>query len=457
MSDQQAAAPGTWASRWTFILAAAGSAIGLGNIWKFPFVTGEHGGGAFVLIYLACIALVGVPIMMAETMLGRHGRHSPVIAMRELARESDAGKGWSLVGWTGVLAGFLILSFYSVIAGWALAFAWDMAGGDLTGLTAGQIGAHFDALLADPVQLTFWHTLFMVLTALVVARGIHKGLGNSMRVIVPLLFLLLTVLLGYSIVETDQFGHGLSFLFSFDFHKLTWESVLAAMEHTFFTLSLSMGAIMAYGAYMPKSAPVGSTVITVAVLDTVVALVAGLAIFPIVFANDMAPEAGPGLLFVSLPAAFGHMPGGQVFGVLFFVLASLAALSSSISLIEPIVAWSTERFSMNRQVATLLFSVLGWLLGMGTVFSFNRWSGEEYQLFGMTVFELLDFVTANIMLPLSGLLIAIFAGWVMKRSVVYKELNLSLVRFNLWRALCRVIAPVCVFVVFVANLYRTIA
>ncbi len=457
MGDQKTAALGTWANRWTFILAAAGSAIGLGNIWKFPFITGEYGGGAFVLVYLVCIALVGIPIMMAETVLGRHGRHSPIVTMRELARESDAGKGWSLVGWMGVLAGFLILSFYSVIAGWALAFTWDMGSGDLMGLTGEQVGAHFDALVTNPTQLTFWHTIFMVLTALVIVRGIHKGLENSVRVIMPLLFVLLIVLLGYSIVETDQFGRGFSFLFSFDFSKLTWEAVLAAMGHAFFTLSLGMGAIMAYGAYMPKSASIGSTVITVAVLDTVVALVAGLAIFPIVFANGMEPGAGPGLLFVSLPTAFGHMPGGQVFGVLFFVLVSLAALSSSISLIEPAVAWATERFSMSRLVATSLFSALVWLIGMGTVFSFNLWSGEEYQLFGMTVFELLDFVTANIMLPLGGLLIAIFAGWIMKRSVVYKELNLSLVRFNLWRALCRVIAPVCVFVIFVANLYKAIA
>ncbi|MCK5893420.1 MAG: sodium-dependent transporter [Endozoicomonadaceae bacterium] len=456
MADQQTAVLGVWAGRSTFILAAAGSAVGLGNLWKFSFVTGEYGGGAFVLVYLVCIALIGIPIMMAETALGRQGRQSPMASMRKLARGSDVSRHWSLLGWMGVLTGFLILSFYSVIAGWALAFTWDLGVGNLRGFTGEQVGTHFDALVADPVKLTGWHTLFMVLIALVVARGVHKGLESSVRVIMPLLLVLLIVLLGYSMIATDQFGRALSFLFSLNFSTLTWEAVLAAMGQSFFALSLGMGAIMVYGAYMPNDASIGSAVMTVAILNSVIALVVGMVIFPIALANGVEPSAGPRLLFVSLPAAFGQMPGGQIFGTLFFMLVSLAALSSSISLIEPLVAWTVERFLMSRVVAATIVSALIWLMGMGTVFSFNVWSGEEYQCFGMTVFELLDFVTAKIMLPLGGLLTAIFASWIMKRSVIYKALNLSLARFNLWRALCRVIIPVCVCVMFAVSLYKAL-
>ncbi len=458
MSLNRPSVNGAWVARWTFILAAAGSAIGLGNIWKFPFITGEYGGGAFVLVYLACIAVIGVPLMMAEVAIGRHGRRSPIIAMRDLARESGASRRWGLVGVSSVLAGFLILSFYSVIAGWALEYTWQIGAGHFAGTDGAEVGRFFDGLLADPGRLTLWHSLFMLITGLVIARGIHKGLESCIRVMMPALLVLLLALVGYAWTMTDQFGAGLAFLFSFDFSKLTADAVLAAMGHAFFTLSLGMGAIMAYGAYMPNQSSIGGTVMTVALLDTLIALLAGMAIFPIVFANGMEPSAGPGLLFVSLPAAFGAMPFGAVLGAAFFLLVSIAALSSSISLMEPAVAWLVERFQMSRVVATLLFSLVVWALGMISVFSFNHWSGAEYQLLGMSPFELLDFMTSKVMLPLNGILIAIFAGWIMRRSIIMNELSMaSLVRFNLWRALCRIIAPVAVFVVFAVSLYEFIA
>ncbi|MCL6270007.1 sodium-dependent transporter [Sansalvadorimonas sp. 2012CJ34-2] len=442
----------TWTHRWTFVLAAAGSAIGLGNLWKFPYMTGMNGGGAFVITYLFCIVIVGVPIMMAEAALGRHGRHSPINSMRELARGSDASRAWGLVGWMGALSGFLILSFYSVIAGWGIAYTVDMASGVFQGMTVEQVGASFDALTASPVKVTIWHTVFMVLTGLVIARGIHKGLENSVRVMMPALFVLLLLLLGYSIVESGHFMEGVHFLFAFNPEDLSWDAVLSALGHSFFTLSLGMGAIMAYGAYMPKKASIARTVGSVVVLDTAIALIAGLAIFPLVFANGMEPDAGPGLLFVTLTSAFANLPGGMLFGSLFFLLVCLAALSSSISMVEPVVAWMTERFNVGRTGATTAYCAVVWLFGMGSVLSFNEWSGEEYQVFGMTFFEVVDFITANITLPLGGLLIAVFAGWVIKRSYIYKELNLSNAQFNLWRALCRVIAPACVLVIFFANL-----
>ncbi len=448
MAEQTVSTAQTWTHRWTFVLAAAGSAIGLGNIWKFPYITGENGGGAFVLTYLLCIAIVGVPIMIAETALGRHGRHSPIISMRELARESGAGRWWGGVSWMGALTGFLILSFYSVVAGWAIVYTIEMFSGNFQGMTPAEVGGNFDALLADPVKLTLWHAVFMLLTGLVIARGIHKGLESGVRLMMPALLLLLLGVLGYSATASGHFMEGVNFLFAFHPEELSWDAVLAAMGHAFFTLSLGMCAIMAYGAYMPKKASIARTVGAVAVLDTGIALVAGLAIFPLVFANGMEPGAGPGLLFVTLTSAFASLPGGQFVGGAFFLLVVLAALSSSISLVEPSVAWLVERFSMSRVAASLLYCSLVFIFGLGTVLSFNEWSGEEYQVAGMTFFEVTDYITANITLPLGGLLIAVFAGWVMKRSYIMKELNLSLGWFNLWRALCRVVAPLCVLVVF---------
>ena len=453
MSELQSApSTQTWTHRWTFVLAAAGSAIGLGNLWKFPYITGVNGGGAFVLTYLLCVAVVGIPIMMAETALGRHGRHSPINSLRELARESGASRHWGFVGWLGVLSGFMILSFYSVIAGWGLAYTFEMATGSFQGMSVEQVGAGFDALTGDPLKLTIWHSLFMVMTGLIIARGVHKGLEDGVRFMMPGLFILLLAILGYSVFASGHFMEAVDFMFSFNPSDLSWDAVLSALGHAFFTLSLGMGAIMAYGAYMPKSSSIARTVGWVVLLDTAIALIAGLAIFPLVFANGMEPGAGPGLLFVTLTSAFANLPGGQIFGTLFFLLVSLAALSSSISLVEPMVAWLIERFPVGRTVATSIYCLLVWLMGMGTVLSFNEWSGVEYQVFGMTFFELVDYITANITLPLGGFLIAIFAGWVMKRTMIFRELNLTTVQFNIWRALCRVIAPACVLVIFVANI-----
>ncbi|WP_426414744.1 sodium-dependent transporter [Aestuariirhabdus sp. LZHN29] len=456
MADNTPTVAGTWATRWTFILAASGSAIGLGNIWKFPFITGEYGGGAFVLVYLLCIAMVGIPIMMSEVLIGRHARHNPITAMGQLARESGASRLWGGVGWMGVLAGIMILSFYSVVAGWSLDYTVELFAGNFNGMSGDEVGKAFgEGLLQDVTKLTIWHSVFMAMTAIVVALGIHKGLENSVKVMMPALFVLLLGMLGYSATQTGHFGEGFAYLFDFDFSKLSMDAVLAALGHSFFTLSLGMCAIMAYGAYMPKQASIGSTVITVALLDTAVALVAGLVIFPIVFANGMEATQGPGLLFISLTTAFAQIPGGQILGGVFFLLVSIAALSSSISLIEPSAAWMTERFNLGRVTSVVVLSLIVWVLGIGCLLSLNVWSGAEYQLFGMGLFDLFDFLTANIMLPLGGMFIAIFAGWIIKRSVVLNELALkSLVRFNLWRAMVRVISPLAVFIVFVVTLYQ---
>jgi NSS family neurotransmitter:Na+ symporter len=441
---------GFWKSRWLFILAATGSAVGLGNIWKFPYITGENGGGAFVLVYLLCISIIGIPVMIAEVSLGRMGRQSPINTMKALSKKAGASPLWSSIGWMGAIAGFLILSFYSVIAGWALSYTIDMASGTFVNISAENSGKIFGGLLGDPTQLTIWHSVFMLLTMAIVARGVNAGLEKAIKVLMPVLFILLFVLFGYAL-SSSGFSQGFSFMFDFDFSKLTSESIIIALGHAFFTLSLGLGAIMAYGAYMPENTSIAKTVVIVAFLDTAVAIMAGLAIFPIVFANGLEPSAGPGLLFQTLPIAFGQMSGGVIFGTLFFVLVSFAAWSSAISLAEPIVAWFVEKYKMTRLVAALIIGSTAWLLGLATVFSFNIWS--DVKLFDKTIFDLLDFATTNVMLPLGGLLIALFASWTMSKTRMRNEVGIdNPAIFNAWHFTLRFLAPIAIIAVLVNGL-----
>lgn len=446
---------GIWASRWVFILAATGSAVGLGNIWKFPYITGEYGGGAFVLLYLLVILLVGIPVMMAEVLIGRRGGLSPIHSMAKLARQTEVSARWRWLGYLGALSGFLILTFYSVVAGWALYYVFAMSA-ELSAATPALVESVFSGLLASPLLLLLCHSLFMALVALVVMFGVNRGLERAVRILMPALFVMLLLLFGYAL-QSGGVAEAAAFMFSVDFSKLTGEGVLVAMGHSFFTLSLGLGAIMAYGAYMPrevtdarsgqkKTVSIAATVLTIAFLDTLVALVAGMSIFPIVFANGLEPGAGPGLLFQTLPLAFAQMPGGVWFGTLFFILVLCAAWTSAISLLEPLVAWQVERGQPRKRV-TLLLAGLAWLIGIGSVLSFNHWA--DVTLFGRTIFDNLDFLTTNILLPLGGLLIAVFAGWVMKDSHVRKELAMQ--RFALylgWRVAVRIIAPLAILLVF---------
>ena len=428
----------TWGSRWTFILAATGSAVGLGNIWKFPYIAGEYGGGAFVLVYLACILAIGIPVMIAEVMIGRAGRTDPADAMTKLAKESQAPRQWGLLGGVGMLAGLMIMMFYSVVAGWALEYVAQSVTGVYDPLAPEAIADNFSTLLASSDRQLLWHSIFSLLTASVVAAGVTGGIGKAVDILMPLLFCFLLVLVGYSAINGD-FAAGLSFLFDTDFSRLTSEAVLVAMGHAFFTLSLGMGAIMAYGAYFPGHSSIGTTVLTIAFLDTLIAILAGMAMFPLVFANGLTPEQGPGLMFVTLPIAFSNMSGGMFFGGLFFTLVSIAALSSSISLIEPGVAW-LEKHGIKRPLSTFGLAGIAWLGGIASIQS-------------GTVFNLLDKLTTNIMLPLGGLMIAIFAGWVMHRDRVQDETGISHPRvFAVWRFALRYIAPLGIIAVFLHSL-----
>lgn len=465
MAGNRESIHGQWSSRWAFILAATGSAVGLGNIWKFPYITGENGGGAFVLVYLICIAVIGIPIMMAEVMLGRRGRQSPINTMHTLSIEAGHSTHWQYLGWLGVIAGFLILSYYSVIAGWSLAYISRASTGVFTNASVEVIKNVFIDLVSDPEKLIAWHTLFMVMTMVVVARGVQGGLEKAVKFLMPSLFIILVLLVGYA-MHNGAFGRAVDFLFRPDFHALfyhldeqgreylSWNGVLIAMGHAFFTLSLGMGAIMVYGSYLPAHTSIARTSFLIAIADTVVALLAGLAIFPIVFANNLEPGSGPGLIFNTLPFAFGHMDGGVIFGTLFFILLTFAAWSSSISLIEPAVAWLVENLGIGRVNASLIMGVACWAVGLLTVFSFNIWSDvkplSDTKIFkDATIFDLLDYLTANIMLPLGGLLIAIFSVWIMSREASMEELDMrNGFAYKLWRFLVRYITPVAVVIVF---------
>jgi NSS family neurotransmitter:Na+ symporter len=441
---------GMWSSRFAFILAVAGSAVGLGNIWKFPYVAGQNGGGAFVLFYLGCVILVGLPIMSAEIMIGRRGRRNPIATMRIVGEEEGSRPTWGLVGVLGIVAGFLILSFYSVIAGWTLAYFSHSLRGVFEGAEPEAIDSLFRGMLGDWRMVALWHTVFMALTIFVVARGVERGLERFVRVAVPALLILLGMLLGYSVVAAD-FAAGIQFMFRADFDALTPRAMLEAMGQAFFTLSIGMGAIMAYGAYLPEGTAILRTSGWVVLADTCIAILAGLIIFPIVFANGLDPAAGPGLIFETLPLAFGGMPGGTVLAPLFFALLVFVAWTSAIGLLEPAVAWSVETHGRSRQTAAVVIGLLVWLVGFVSLLSFNVLSGA--QIFGRTLFGFVDHVATNILLPISGLLITVFAGWVMCRNSSADELDFDAgSAYDSWRFLARWVAPAAVLLVF---LYAT--
>lgn len=434
-----------WSNRWAFIMATAGSAVGLGNIWKFPYMTGTNGGSAFVLVYLLCVALVGLPLMMTEIMLGRRAQRNPVDGMAKLAAEAGGARMWKGVGYMGITAGILILSFYSVVAGWVLDYGLRAANGTFSGMDAAQAKQQFSAILADPYELFLWHTAFMLLTMFVVAHGVTSGLERANRIMMPSLVVILLILLGYSLAVGD-FSRSLDFMFRPDFSKITPDAVLSAMGHSFFTLSLGMGAVMVYGSYLQRHVSIARASFYIVLADTAIALVAGVTIFAIVFANGLEPAAGPGLIFQTLPIAFGQMPGGRLFATLFFVLVAFAAWTSSISLVEPAVSWLIENSRLNRASAAFIIGGLIWALGIAVLLSFNIWS--EVKLFGLTLFDQFDKLTTNVLLPLGGLLMALFAVWVMRAAHAQEELGLNDRRYRTWLYVTRYVAPAAIALVF---------
>ncbi len=443
---QRSSMHGEWSSKWTFILAATGAAVGLGNIWKFPYVAGQNGGSAFVIVYLICIFLVGIPVMMAEIAIGRNGRRNPATSMQTMAQESNLSKQWRWVGGMTILAGFLILTYYSVVAGWALAYVYKSLIGAFQHATPASIETSFASLVTNPTKLAFWHTVIMATTGYVIARGIEEGIERAVRIMFPAMLILLFILVIYGI-ESGYFMTTIHYLFNPDFSKLTPHIMVVALGQAFFSLSVATGSIMMYGAYLPKKISIANSAVTIAFADTFVALLAGLAIFPIVFANGLTPADGPGLIFKTLPLAFSQMPYGLVFSVLFFIMLVFAAFTSTLSLLEPTVAWLVETRGISRKRAAILSASVIWVIGFGTVFSFNHW--DEYRLFGLNFFQIIDYLTANIMLPLGGLLVSIFAVWCLRKEHVSEELALTNKKlFTSWRFAMRYVTPLAILLIF---------
>ena len=398
----------TWVGKWTFVLAAAGSAVGLGNIWGFSYKVGEAGGSAFVLIYLGCILVVGLPIMMAEIMIGRYSQHSPVSAMKKAAIDSGKTGYWQTVGWTGLFSGVLILSFYSVLAGICINYIGisAMPNTDISSFE------QYAQVTGSPSTLFFWHSIFIGMNIAIIASGVIAGIERMVRLLMPMLFILMIVMLINAMINGD-FNAGLAYLFTPDFSKVSPETFLSAMGQAFFSLSLGMGSIMCYGSYMRKSEDIFKTSLTVASLDTLIAILAGLAIFPMIFAYGMEPQQGTGLVFKSLLTIFIEMPLGNIIGPAFFMLLSIAALSSAISLLEPSVAYFEENKIVSRSAAAIILGLIIWFVGIGSILSMNIWE-NEYFLGERNFMDSIIYLTFNILMPLGGMLVAIFAGWFFK-------------------------------------------
>ncbi|MFK8050969.1 MAG: sodium-dependent transporter [Halioglobus sp.] len=442
---------GGWRSRTTFVLAMSASAIGLGNLWRFSYLAGENGGGPFVLTYVLCLFLIAVPVLIAEVVIGSHGRGSPGPAMKKAADRSLVSRGWRVVGLLACVTGLLILSYYIVIAGWAMAYAEKMQSGEFSAASAVAVGQHFEGFLNDPREMVYWQTAFLATVAAVLCFGVRRGLGLVVWIVVPAVFVLLGVLVDYSLRYGDL-DAAQKFLFSVQMLDFNNKSVLVALGQAFYTLSVGVGIGISYGAYAPERLPVGRSVVAVAVFDTLISITAGLALFPIVFANNIEPSMGPGLMFVSLPYAFGNMAEGEVFGFLFFVLVAIAALGSAVALLEPITGYIIQRTGFYRVVVVLVLTMVVWVLGLGSAFSFNVW--EEWLWFGnWNFFQLLDISTAELLLPLVSLLLAIFVGWRMRREILRVELyRESALFFSVWLFLLRYIAPLAIVLILVSAL-----
>lgn len=444
-----AAVPQSWKTRFGFLMASVGFAVGLGNIWRFPYVTGENGGSAFVLVYLLCAFGIGVPILMAEIMLGRRGRLTPPNSVRAVALESGLSRHWAAVGYLNLLTAFSILIAYGVVAGWVLYYLFQTLSGAMVGIDAAASAAQFDALLADVPTMIFWTLIALVIAGGIIYGGVQKGIERAVTILMPLLFALLTLLVGFNVVVGGM-PATLDYLFSPDFSKVSPAMFLAAVGQAFFSIGVAMAGMMMFGAYLPRDIPIGRSAVTIVIADTFVALMAGLVIFPMVFHNGLDPAGGTGLIFQTLPLAFAQMPGGQWVGILFFLLLSVAAITSVVGLCEPLGAWLAERFGWSRHLASVVLTIVALLFGMVSVLSYNHWA--QVTLFGQSLNAVMDFVPNQIFLPLGGLLIALFVAWFVKSELAAAELDLSNSRtYQIWHQLMRWVVVPAVAVILVTG------
>jgi NSS family neurotransmitter:Na+ symporter len=443
------------------IAAAAGSAIGLGNIWKFPYITGENGGSAFIIVYLVCIAIIGVPLMLAEFLIGRSAQLNSVGSFKKLA----AGTKWHLVGWMGVIAAFCILAYYGVVAGWTIAYVIKALTNTFAALAPAEVEKAFGSFIGDIWPPIMYQLIFMALTCWIVLAGVKSGIEKYSKILMPILLGILVVLCIRSVTLPGA-SKGLSFLFKPDFGSLKTEAILIALGHAFFSLSLGMGTMVTYGSYIRKKENLGKTALQVSIADTLIALLAGIAIFPAVFAFSIEASAGPGLVFITIPNVFKMMAGGYIFSIMFFVLLAVAALTSSISVLEVIVAFSAEELKLNRKKATIISTIVVSLIGIPCSLSFSSLSGATLPkgigilkatgFAGKNFFDILDHLAANYLLPLGGLCIVLFVGWFLGKDKVTKEVtNEGTLKVNyvpLFVNVCKFIAPVAIAFVFLYSI-----
>ena len=438
---------GNWQSQFGFIAAAAGSAVGLGNIWKFPYMAGQYGGGAFVFVYLIFLVLIGVPVLNSELLLGRTAQKNAVGTFKTLA----PGTPWQIVGWMGVLTGFIILSYYSVVGGWVLSYVFK--GGSYMAAGA-ETGAIFGGTVGSVIPPIIWHAIFMGITILIVVAGVEKGIERYSKVLMPALVAILIILIARS-VTLEGSGAGLSYYLKPDFSKLSAEGILAALGQVFFTLSLGMGCMITYGSYVSKKDNIPSNSYWIAGMDTLIALMAGLAILPAVFAFGFEPTAGPGLTFVTLPAVFNAMgPMGLFFGTLFFILLGIAGITSSISLLEVVSAYFIDEAKWNRKKAAVTMGIVMFVLGIPSSLSLGPWA--NFHIIGERgVFDSLDYLASNILLPLGGILVALFIGWYWGTDKALEEGNVGATGVKLgsfYAFMIKYIIPVAIFIVFLRSI-----
>lgn len=439
-----------WRGQWAFILAAAGAAIGLGNIWKFPYMAGDNGGGAFVLVYLICVLAIGLPVMAAEILIGRRAQKNPMDALSDVAAESGRTRKWHLLGWWGLAGLWITLSFYSVVAGWSIFYLFhglfDFASGASSQVVVG-LWHHF---ISHPGLLLLNHSIFMILTMFVVAKGVEKGLERASFIMMPILFLLLFILVIFAALTTGaNFGRAAHFLFDFRFHEITGAVIINALGHAFFTLAIGVGAMLMYGSYLPKQISIGRSIGYTAFLDVLVAVLSGLAIFPILFAHHIPPQQGPGLMFVALPIVFAKMDGGRWIGSLFFLLLLFAAWTSSINIAEPLVASLHEKTKLSRIQSSWIVGMATWGLGIVSVLSFNVW--QHVHIFGFGLFTFITDLSTNIFLPIGGIFYAIFVGWMIRKQFTRQELSFRWsALYSIWLVLVRYIAPLGILIVFLS-------
>ena len=448
-----------WSSRFSFILASVGFSVGLGNIWRFPYVTGENGGSAFVLIYLLCALGIGVPLVMSEWAIGRNAANaaSATGSFKDVAVANNLSSKWRGLGGMGVIAVFILMLTYTVITGWTMEYFSLAVSGDLNEMTQSKSKAIFDELMYSPYKLVFWHTLVVAITIFVNSKGVKSGIEKAVGILMPALFVCLICLVIYSGFVGDL-EQTINFLLTPDFSQISGKTFLLAMGQAFFSIGIAMAVMVTYGSYLDKATSISQNAFIVVFTDTFVALLAGFAIFPLVFVHGLTPDAGTGLVFQVLPLAFSDLPYGQVFASVFFLLLIAAALTSCIGNFEPVVAWASERFSLKRKVAAFVSGAAIWLLGIISILSLNIL--KDFHPFdfiavmqGKTIFGGLDFISSSLLLPIGGFLTAVFVGWRLPKSLMEKELALSGIKFQLWRVLVRYVAPLAIGIIFVSGFY----